>query len=235
MKKLPLLLLGGLLFAGMVAKAQTADEVVQKYLNAIGGEAAWRKVNTMKATGAINAQGTEITLTLITANGKGFRTDYTVMGMSGYSIITPNAGWYFNPGGGQTKAEPMTPDQVKQSQDQLDLQGELVDYKKKGHKVEFLGKDELEGTDCYKLKLVTKSGKEETWYIDQSNNYLIRSVAKQTIDGKEVESATNFSNYQKLDGGIVFPMTLGTENGEINLSKVEINQPVDDKVFAPAG
>lgn len=229
--KICVLLFVGLVAIGFNARAQTTDEVVKKYLTAIGGETNWKKVKTMKASGSINAQGSEIKLTLISSHKKGFRTDYTVMGMSGYSIITPNAGWYFNPGGGQTKAEPMTADQVKQSQDQLDVQGEFVDYKAKGHKVEYLGKEEVEGTECYKLSVLLKSGKQETCYIDASNNYLIRTVTKVTVDGKEVEQTMNLSNYQKQPEGISIPMTLGTENGEINLTSVELNRPVADKVF----
>src|SRR4051812_28557896 len=106
MKKRLTLLLSSILIV-TAATAQTADEIVGKYLKAIGGEDNWKKVTTLKATGAINAQGAEIKVTMVTAQEKGFRTDYTVMGMSGYGIITPSAGWYFNPGGGQTKAEPM--------------------------------------------------------------------------------------------------------------------------------
>jgi hypothetical protein len=181
----------------------------------------------------MNAQGTEISLSIVSAHEKGYRTDYTVMGMSGYSIITPKAGWYFNPGGGQTKAEAMTAEQVKQGQDQLDVQGELVNYKAKGHKVEYIGSEELEGTPCYKLKVTTKDGKEATWFIDKSNDYLIRTVAKVQVNGKDVENAINFSNYKKQPSGIVYPMTLGTENGEINLSKVEVNIPVEAKTFSP--
>lgn len=232
MKKRLALLLSSILIA-TAATAQTADEIVGKYLKAIGGEEAWKKVNTLKATGSMNAQGAEITLSIVSAHQKGYRTDYTVMGMSGYSIITPKAGWYFNPGGGQTKAEPMTEEQVKQGQDQLDVQGELVNYKAKGHKVAYAGNEDLQGTACYKLKITTKSGKEETWFIDKSNDYLIRSVAKVQANGKEVESVINFSNYQKQPSGIVYPMTLGTDNGEITLSKVEVNEPVDAKVFTP--
>jgi hypothetical protein len=232
MKKRFILFLSSVLIA-TAATAQTADEIVGKYLKAIGGEEAWKKVSTLKASGSMNAQGTEISLSIVSAQEKGYRTDYTVMGMSGYSIITPKAGWYFNPGSGQTKAEPMTADQVNQGQDQLDLQGELINYQSKGHKVEYLGSDKLEGIDCYKLKVITKSGKEETMFIDKSNDYLIRTVTKVKVNGKEVESAVSFSNYQKQASGIVYPMTLGTDNGEIKLSKVEVNVPVEAKTFTP--
>jgi outer membrane lipoprotein-sorting protein len=108
-----------------------------------------------------------------------------------------------------------------------------VNYKSKGHKVEYVGTEELEGTPCYKLKITTKDGKEENWFIDKSNDYLIRSVTKAKIDGKDVENVVNFSNYQKQASGIIYPMTLGTDNGEINLSQIEINVPVDAKTFTP--
>jgi outer membrane lipoprotein-sorting protein len=134
---------------------------------------------------------------------------------------------------GQTKPEAMTADDVKDSQDELDVQGELVDYKAKGNKIEFLGKDDMEGTPCLKLKLTFKTGKEQTMYFDASNYYLLKTVAKVKANGKEMESVQTFSNYQKLPEGIFMPMVMSADGGEITFKSVEINKPVDDKIFKP--
>jgi hypothetical protein len=161
------------------------------------------------------------------------RQDIGVMGMTGYQIITPTAGWNYMPFQGQTKPEPVTAEALKESVDQLDPQGSLVNYKVKGHSVEYLGKEDIEGTEAYKLRVTQKSGKIETIFIDPSSYYAIRVVSKQKADGQEIEVATNLSNYTKLPEGIVVPMSIGLPFGEVKVTRIEVNKPVDENVFKP--
>lgn len=219
----------------VTAQAQTADEIIQKHIAAIGGADNWKKIKSMKITGAINAGGTEIPVTFTMIQNKALRFEFSINGMNNYSIITQKEGWMYFPAQGQTKPEAMTPEMVKQSKDDLDMQGPLIDYKTKGNKVAYLGKDDVEGTECFKLKVTYPSGKEETMFIDASNYYHIRSVEKIKADGKEQEQVNNYSNYQKLPEGIVFPMTMDSGNGPINLKTTEINKPVDESIFKPKG
>jgi outer membrane lipoprotein-sorting protein len=215
------------------AMAQTAQEIVSKHLNAIGGEDAWKKVTSMISEGNMKVQGAEVALKMSVLNGKGSRQDISVMGMTGYQIMTPTGGWNYMPFQGQTKPEPVTEDVVKENADQLDAQGALVDYKTKGHTVELLGKEDIEGTEAYKLKVTHKSGKTETIFIDPSSYYILRSISKQKANGQEMDVTTNFSNYKKLPEGIVIPMSITLPFGELTLTKVEVNKPVDEKLFKP--
>ena len=221
------------LLSTLVTKAQSLDAIIQKHIFAMGGADNWKKINSVKMTGSINAGGMEIPVTITTAQGKGQRLEFTVNGMTGYMIITPNTGWSYSPMEGQQKPEAMTADDVKESQDELDIQGALIDYKAKGHKVEYLGKDEVEGTECHKLKVTYASGKEETMFIDASNYYHIRSIQKAKVNGKEEEQISNYGNYQKLPEGVYWPMSVDDGSGPITLKTVEINKPVDENIFKP--
>lgn len=222
-----------MIFAGTATKAQTADEIINKHIAAVGGIDNWKKVNTMKITGAINAGGMEIPVIMTKVDDKAMKVEFTLNGMTGYQILTKTEGWAYSPFQGQTKPEALTAEDVKDSQDQLDIQGELMDYKAKGNKIESLGKDDVEGTECFKLKVTRPDGKEETEYIDVSNYYHIRTVMKMKANGKENEVVFNFSNFQKLPEGIVFPMSMDGGNGNINFKTVEINKPVDESMFKP--
>ena len=217
----------------IAAKAQTADDIIQKHIAAIGGLDNWKKVKTCKMVGSVNAQGTELPVTMTCVQNKAMRMEFSINGMNNYVILTSKGGWSYMPIQGQTKPEAMTADDVKQSQEQLDLQGPIVDYKQKGNKVTYLGKDEVEGTECYKLKIVYPSGVEETMFIDASNYYHIKSVQKTTSNGKEAEQVILYSNFQKLPEGIVFPMTVDQGMGAMTVKTVEINKPVDDNLFVP--
>ena len=223
-----------MMVAGSIsAFAQTAEEIVEKHLTAIGGAENWKKVNSIKMTGSITAQGMEIPISLTTLNKKGMRMDMSIMGTSNYMIITDKEGWSYFPVQQQQKPEPMTPDQVKQSQDQLDVQGELIDYASKGSKIAFVGKDDMEGTEVFKLRLTDKEGKEKTMFFDAENYYLLREIEKMKADGKEVEATVSYSNYQKLPEGIVVPMTVESEMGPVSMKSIEINPSVDEKIFKP--
>ena len=223
-----------LVFTSSVAvKAQSVDDIIKKYVEAKGGTENWKKVKSIKMTGAINAGGQEMQVTQTVVLGKASRMDMTIAGMANYQIVTTKDGWSYWPIGGMTKPEPMTEDEVKQSADELDLDGPLVNYKDKGNTVTLLGKDEIEGTECYKIKVVYKSGKEATLCIDASNYYLIREIAKVKADGKETEQTINFSNFKKLPEGILFPMTMGTGQGEIAFKTIDVNPTIDESIFKP--
>ena len=128
----------------------------------------------------------------------------------------------------------MTDEDVKEGQQDLDAQDELIDYKDKGTTVELVGKDDVDGTECYKLLVTFKSGKSESLFIDPKSYYIIRQIAKQKANGQETEVTTNFSNYQKLPEGILVAMSISLPFGELNVTKVEVNKPVDEEIFKPS-
>jgi len=223
-------------FLFSAAQAQTADEIVSKHLAAIGGAENWKKVNSMKMEAALEVQGMEIPVSIFQLHNKGQRQEFTVMNMTGYSIITPEAGWNFNPMGGQTKPEPITADELNAAKDGLDIQGDMLDYAAKGHKIELLGKEDVDGTEAFKLKLTRKSGSEVINYIDPSTYYIIRTVNKVKVNGQEVEQKVNVGNYQKLPEGIVVPFSMEMPGAPapVNIKKVEVNPTLDPALFKPA-
>ena len=220
-----------LIATAFITKAQTADEIVAKHIEAIGGADAWKKVNSVKMEGTMIVQGTTVSITQTVLHQKGNRQDISVMGMNGFMIIAPTNGWNFMPFNGQAAPEPMTVEDVAEAQSELDVQGSLIDYAAKGHTVEYLGKDDVEGTDCFKLKINLKSGKSGTYFFDAKSYLLIRSIAKQKANGQEVEITTNFSNYEKLPEGILVAKSVTLPFGEMNITKITINGTVDESIF----
>jgi outer membrane lipoprotein-sorting protein len=226
-------------FSLSAVKAQTADEIVNKHIEAIGGAANWKKVNSMVQSGTMSIQGADITVVRTVVHTKGSRQDISLMGMNGYMIVTPTAGWNFLPFQGQTAPEPMTAEDLKQSQDDLDAQGSLIDYKAKGHSVELIGSEDVDGTDCFKLKISLKSGRSETMFIEKKGYTMIKSVTSRSANGQEMELTTTYSNYQKLPEGIVVPMSINVPlgpgvNADFMIAKIEVNKTIEDAVFKPA-
>lgn len=218
-------------FSTFTSIAQTTEEIVAKHIEAIGGKDNWAKIKSMRSEGIIKAQGAEIKITNTQIDKKANRTDIEAMGMKGYSILTKTEGWNFMPFQGQTKPEPITADELKMGQDELNIQDEFLTYTVLGKKIENLGKDEVDGTECFKIKLIDKEGIESTYFIDQSNYFTIKEINKVKVNGQEMENTTTYSNYKKTDTGVFIAMSIGSDYGDLEISKIDINPSIDESIF----
>jgi len=234
MKKVPFLTSAILLFTVLAwpVSGQTADEIIDSYLKAMGGADKLRSIQSVVMEGSISVQGFEIPVKLTSVHNKGVRQDFSLNGMSGYSILTPSAGWNFNPFQGQTKPEPITADDIREGINQLDIQGPFVDYVTKGHAVELLDKEDVEGTECHKIRFTYKNGKEEFCYFDPTTFFMVRQKGKTKANGQEIEVVSDLSGYQPNTAGFVFPMTIGSPMGVITMKSVQVNGEVSEALFS---
>lgn len=236
MKNLSVALFTLLSFVTLSVKAQTADEVIDKHIEAMGGKDKLTTLKSVRMETNLSVQGMDIPVIITRVHNVGQRVDISAMGMDGYIINTTTNGWSYMPFMGQSAAEAMPEDQVKEGQDGLDIQGSLLNYKDKGHSVTLVGKEDVDGTECFKLKLVTKAGKERTYFIDPKNYYILRAITKGVVNGQEMEVSQNFGDYKKTEDGYVFPYTIGGAfgQGDMTVTKIEVNKTIDEKVFKPA-
>ena len=211
--------------------AQSTTEIISKHIEAIGGVKNWSNLKSLRQTGKIKMQGAEITITTSQIDQKAYRTDIAVMGMNGYTFFTTTEGWMFMPFQGQTVPEPMTPEDVKMSQDQLDIQNDFISYVESGKKLEDLGSDEVDGTECFKLKLTDKDGTETTYFIQKDSYLLLKETTKMTSNGQEMENSVTYSNYVKTPEGILFAMNMATQQGDMEITKIEVNPTIDEEIF----
>ena len=235
MKKLTVFILA-LVFVSFAFKPAdpTLDEIITKHIDAIGGKDNWAKVKSLRMESTVKANGAEIKVTVVQVDKKAMKQEISLMGMTGYSIITNTEGWNFMPFQGQTKPEAMTADDLKNSQDDLYLQDEFITYAELGKKLELFGKDDVDGTECYKIKMTDKNAEETTYYIDPSSYYVIKQTKKVKADGKEMEVSTTYGDYKKLPEGIVYPMSVVGGWGESAVTKIEINPTIDEAIFKVA-
>ena len=218
------------LVVAQFAQAQTVDEIIDKHVKALGGKENLNKIQNVVMEGSLSIQGTEIALTLTQVNNKINRQDITAMGMHGFEMLTDKEGWSYMPFQGMQKPEPKTADEVKVSQSDLDIAGPLVDYAAKGHKVELVGKEDVDGTECYKIKAILAGGKELTFFIDPASSMIIRTKEKRKMNGQEVELQTDLSDYKEVEG-VKMPYSITQQFGTVLISSIKVNQTIPESVF----
>ena len=211
--------------------AQTADEVINKYIDAIGGKSKWLSLKSLKVEGQIEVQGISIPFTMQAVHDKANRMDAEFQGMKIVEIVTPQAGWSMNGLQGQSSLQPMSQEDLKTKVDNLDLQDQLIDYAQKGHKVEMLGKDEADGNEYFKVKLTTKAGNDKIYFIDTKTYLPYKMENTMNVSGQEVKSEMKFLDYQTLENGI--KMAFKQEVGPMMMAykKITVNPVIDESIF----
>lgn len=236
-RKLFLAVLALLIALPLVAQDMTADQVIAKNIEARGGMAKLKAVNTVKASGKMMVgPGIEAPVTIYQRRPDQMRMEVTVQGLTLVQAYDGKTGWAIMPFQGKKDAEQMTADDVKEVKEQADMDGALVDYKTKGHKVELLGKEKIEGSDAYKLKLNRANGNIETIYIDADSFLEVKTEGKRMVRGTETETDTNIGDYKEVNG-LMLPFSVDSgakgqpQRQKIVVEKYEFNVPVDAAIF----
>lgn len=232
MKKNKLLFLfAALMFAGNGISAQTVDEIVNKNIEATGGKEKLAGLKTVKMTGEMNVQGTDIVITMIKSHLVGMRLDIDVAGTSNYQVANTKEGWVFMPALGMAEPVQMDEDQLKSYSTQMDIQGALFNYKEKGNTIILDGSEKVNGSDAYKLKVAFKNGETGTYFIDKKTNRLVKTSGKANVQGQEMDIETTFADYKQNADGYWFAYSITNMQGNINFNKIETNIPLEEKVF----
>jgi outer membrane lipoprotein-sorting protein len=231
------------LFASVASAADpTVDELIAKNVKARGGMDKLKAVNSIRIHGRmVMAQGMEAPFTMMQKRPKMTRTEFTLQGMTGMQVYDGKNAWMVMPFMGKKDPEAMPAEQAQMLDEQADMDGPLVDYKEKGNKVELLGKEQVEGADAYKLKITLKNGQERIVYLDAESGLEVKTEAKRTVRGSEVEGESYLSDYKEVNG-LMMPFTM--ENGakgqsmrqKMVIDSVETNVSLADSLFLmPAG
>ena len=239
LRKTIMLLALGLLLAP-IAHAQSVDDILAKHYEACGGLAKMKAVTSTRYTGTMTmGPGMEAPLTIEKKRPGMQRTEFTIQGMTGVRAFDGTRTWSLLPFMGKKDPEVGTDEDNKNAQDDADFDGPLVDYKTKGHTVELVGKEQVEGADAYKLKITKKNGNVDYEYLDAETYLLVKTEGKRRFRGTEMDGETMLSDYKDVDGLMEpFSMEVGTKEMKQKLafSKIELNVPLDDARFAvPAG
>src|SRR5262249_2909822 len=214
------------------------DELIAKNIEARGGMAKLKAVQSSRATGKmVGGPGMEFPISMINKRPNSTRIDFTVQGMTGIQAYDGKTAWMSMPFMGKKDPEAMPADDAKLFIENADMDGALVDYKTKGHTVELIGKEQVEGADASKLKLTLKGGDVRYLYLDAETYLEIKDEGKITMRGTEVETESMMGDYKEVGGLMVAHsieqgMKGNPQRRKIVIDKVEMNVDLPDSLFA---
>jgi hypothetical protein len=219
------------------SQPMTADDLIKKNIDAHGGLEKLRAIHTLRLTGRASfPQGLEAPFVLSKKRPGMVRLDTTMQGQTIVQAYDGQNGWIVMPFGPDKGPQKMGADDEKDIIEQADFDGPLVDYKEKGNSVELMGKEVVEGTDAFKIKITLKDGNVLYLFIHPDTGLEIKETSLVKKLGVEGSLDTYFRDYKTVDG-LTFPYTVELKSKEApkaptyRIDKVETNMELDDAYF----
>jgi len=239
MKTFKTYLIALLIMAVAPLAAQTADEIISNYFENTGGMEAWEKLQGLKMTGSVNAQGMDIPLEmfqmkdgkqLLKINIQG--QDMTQYAFDGETMWTTNFMTMM-----PEKSDAETTENMKKQA--LDFPSPFFNYKEKGFTLELIGKETKEGAETYKIKLTQKPLMQDgveipniSFHYFDSENFVPIVTETEMRDGpmKGQMGSSTFSDYQEVEG-LYFPFSISIQGQGIAIKEIILNPEIDDAIF----
>ena len=233
------LLLGS---APVPALAQDAQSLVAKNLEARGGAAALDALKSVSFAGRIIFPGDfELKYKEARADlgsAAAARIDLTLQGLDVVQAYDGSGGWKINPFQGRKDPEKMSADEARQLADGSLIEGPLLASRHDGSRVQYLGREDFDGTLAYKLKVTQKDGDEFTYLLDPDTYLEIKVEETRRIRGALQTGESELGDYEKV-GGVYFPMSVESwaqgqpnQRSKIQIATATPNPPVSADFFA---
>jgi outer membrane lipoprotein-sorting protein len=221
--------------------ALTADEIIAHNVAARGGAAQLAALATLRLTGHVVIPGANLDLGIVQLSRRpdAIRQELTYQGLTQVQAWDGHEGWEVRPFQGRKDPARMSADDAKSLQLDADFETPLFNYRPKGHSVEYLGTEDVDGTPAYKLRVKLRWGDEITYWIDPDTWMIIRGLQRQFQRGAEQVTEVDYGEYERV-GGVYLPMTEefgpkdsdSTQKQKIVFESAAANVSIDPAVFA---
>jgi outer membrane lipoprotein-sorting protein len=221
-----------------LASAQTLDEILAKHWAAEGGLDKIKAVQSYRMTGKMTiGPGMEAPFIMEKKRPNLMRTEFTLQGMTGVQAFDGKQGWMLMPFMGKKDPEVMPAEMMNQVEEQSEFDEPFIDSKTKGHVIELVGKQDLDGTPAWKLKVTRKNGDIDYTYMDAETFLTLKQEGKRVIRGTEMEGESLLGDYKSVDGLMIAHSIESGAKGEadhtrkLTFDKIEVNPVIDPSHF----
>lgn len=224
-----------LLLCAVATSAQTLDEIIAKHLDARGGAEKLKSLNSIKMTAHLFQSGQQLPVVLQKKRPENVRMELSFNGTMVVQAYDGAHGWAVVPFSGSTDPIEMSNTDAQQMRTQADFDGLLVNYKTKGDTVELIGKETVDGSGTYKLKVTRKNGDIAYVYLLEENFLEFKTSETIKQGAQNIEIDTYQSSYRNIDGLNLPHVIEGRIKGQlayrVEIEKIELNLPLEDNIF----
>jgi zinc protease len=212
----------------------TGEKVLDQFVEATGGRAAYEKIKNRVAKGTIEVVGASIKGKITNTSAA---PDKLIVAIDLGSNGVQSAG---TDGKVAWETATLTGERLLEGEEKetsiLDATYNLeLDWKKKFTKVECTGIEDVEGKPAYKVVMTPKVGKPSTQYYDKASHFLVKDVATKASQLGELTGESYPSDYRKVDG-ILIPHKVKekflTHTIMITFTDVNLNADLPADTFA---
>jgi len=225
----------------------SADQVVAKYVQALGGEAALRKVTTRSITATWQMPTGPGGNTPVPAQVERYdkapnltvSISHTAMGTNAMGFDGSTA-WLQDAKGGVADAPAIDLGHLKRDADFY----APLDLKQTYTRLSVTGVEKVNGRDAYVVVGLLQGEKPDQLFFDTQSGLLVRKVVTVPTSLGDAPMAFEYDDYRNAGGGVKFPYTIRSIPGApysnyalfshstLKVTKVQDNAPLDDAKFA---
>jgi hypothetical protein len=228
-----------MIMAAPAAFAYTAAELAAKNVAAKGGIEQLNAIQSLRVSGKLLVNGGTIELgySMLVARPGAIRYEAQLQGLTRVQAYDGSQAWQINPFQGRKDPEKLSADDAKAlGENAADFTGALVDYQAKGYKLDYLGTEDIDGTEAHKLRVTRSNGDVTYVYLDPDYFLEIRTVNRRIEHGVPNETITDYGDYEKLNG-VYLPFALesyqkgSNDRQKLQIDKAEANVAADKTLF----
>lgn len=213
----------------------TAEQVIEKSIEAGGGRQAMEKLSSTVAKGTVEmqAQGMHATIEFY---AKAPNKRLIVTNIEGFGEIKQGfdgkVGWTEVPSRGVME---LSGEQLAAAQRESTFNAALK-WRELFPTAEMTGREKVGDRPVYVLRLTPVSGKPVTQYIDAETFMLLRQASSQDTQQGSMDISVDFSDYRDIGNGIKAPFllkqTLPVGEVTIKMTEMKNNAEIDEAKFA---
>ncbi len=228
-----------MIMAAPGAFAYTAAELAARNIAAKGGAEKVNAIESLQVSGKLLVNGgtVEVDYTMLVERPNAIRYEVQLQGLTRVQAYDGSEAWQINPFQGRKDPEKLSTDDAKAlGEDAADFTGILSDYQKKGYRLDYLGTEDIDGTEAHKLRVTRPNGDIAYVYLDPDYFLEIRSINRRIEHGVPNETVTDYGDYEKVNG-VYVPFALESyqrgsgDHQKVQIEKAEANVSPDKSLF----
>jgi predicted Zn-dependent peptidase len=209
----------------------TAEEVITKYIDAIGGKAKLTTIKNIKTEMGAEMQGMQLSM-----NQSQMAPNKTSMVMSamGMNLMEQKFDGTKASVKQQGMDQPVPEDMLKDMAISSYLFPELI-YAKKGVKTKLKGIKSVKSNPAYEIETTMPSGDKSSTFYDIKSGLKVRETSTEQGPTGPVSSSTEYGNYKEVSG-VKFPHSISYPLGggmtlKAEVKSITVNGTMDASIF----